>query len=91
MNVLGISPEVLTPSVLLALVVLAIITGRLVPLRFYKNLIEERDQWRDSAQHSAQDVTRLINDADVSVRALASLKVEAAKLASGANTGKEAN
>ena len=42
----GIPLVNLTPSVLLGIVVLFILTGRLVPLRYLKEKIEEAEKWR---------------------------------------------
>lgn len=44
----------LTPGVLLGVLVLAIITGRLVPRRTHEDALHDRDQWRAAHMVSEQ-------------------------------------
>lgn len=50
---------VLAPSGLLALAVLLVLTGRLVPRSTYKDALEERDKW-----HKAADMSEHARDLD---------------------------
>lgn len=84
MNVFGVEMSDVTASALLGLAVILILMGRIVPYRFYKNIIEERDTWKESALMSQRHVDKLLHDADVSVNALSSMEVEAAKVATNA-------
>ncbi|MET9222304.1 hypothetical protein ABZX65_26560 [Streptomyces sp. NPDC003300] len=57
-EVLGVSVAQGGAVGLLALVVLMVLTGRLVPRRTYDDLLRERDTWRETAQ-AAEEVTRV--------------------------------
>lgn len=50
---------------LLAVVVVMILTGRLVPLRFYRQLEADRDQWREVAQASTRHTDQLLPAAKI--------------------------
>ena len=51
--------EVLTPSALLGLAILAIITGRLVPRRTYDDKVHEAGEWRTEARVKDQQIHEL--------------------------------
>lgn len=48
-----------TPELLLGLLVLAIITGRLVPRRTHEDSLHDRDQWR--AAHMVSEQARQVS------------------------------
>lgn len=50
---------------LVTVTVLAILTGRLVPLRFYRAVAEERDQWREAAMKASQQKEELLPAAQI--------------------------
>lgn len=57
-EILGMKPPELGAVGLLGLAVVMILTGRLVPLTFYKAILAERDAWKAQAQ----DQKKLIAD-----------------------------
>lgn len=61
-------------AALLALVAYMIFTGRLVPLRFYRQMTQDRDQWREAAQKALGQTQVLLPAAKITTevtRALA--------------------
>lgn len=56
----GISIIGLTPTGLLLIAVLMILTGRLVPRYLYQNVILERDQWK--AAYEAERAAHVLSD-----------------------------
>jgi hypothetical protein len=65
-------------TALLALVVMMILTGRLVPRRVVKDIETERDYWRAAAQERSIQLTRLLNAADTSTQAIEAMTRAAA-------------
>lgn len=63
----------LGPAALLAIVVILILTGRLVPRRTMSDVAEERDHWRAAAQERSDQLTRLLAATDTSTRAIEAL------------------
>lgn len=61
------------PSGLLAIAVLAIIQGWLVPRRTYDALAQDRDYWRDAAMENARQVAELTEVSKSAVAALDAL------------------
>ena len=61
------------PSGLLAIAVLAIIQGWLVPRRTYDALAQDRDYWRDAAMENARQVAELTEVSKAAVAALDAL------------------
>jgi hypothetical protein len=57
-------------TALLAMVVMMVLTGRLVPRRVVKDIETERDYWRAAAQERSIQLTRLLNAADTSTKAI---------------------
>lgn len=57
MNLDGVPLGVLTPSALLSIVVLMILTGRLIPRRTYDDMMHDRDEWR--AAHRISETARV--------------------------------
>lgn len=56
----GLPPvEVLTPSALLGLCILLILTGKLVPRRTYDDKAHEADQWRAESRIKDQQIHEL--------------------------------
>ena len=55
----GIPVYSLTPSFLLGLVVLLILTGRLVPRRTYDDQVERANQWMAESRIKDQQITEL--------------------------------
>jgi hypothetical protein len=54
---LGISPATLTPAALLAILILLIAVGRLVPRRTLEDIIHDRNEWR--AAHRISEQSRM--------------------------------
>lgn len=63
----------LSASAILAVVVLMVLTGRLVPRRTLNDVVHDRDQWRQAAQERSEQITRLLTATDTSTRALEAL------------------
>lgn len=60
--------EVLTPSALLGLAILAIITGKLIPRRTYDDKAHEADEWRAEARIKDQQIHELTEQNTVMLR-----------------------
>lgn len=67
------------PTGLLALCILGIITGVLVPVRFYRELKEQRDAWMQSAKELTQQNTKLLESSHVADATFKALKDVATK------------
>ncbi len=59
---------------LVTVFVLAILTGRLIPRRTYDDMREERDTWRASAERSAEHATKLLDNSELTVEIVKSVK-----------------
>lgn len=66
----GLPVTDLGATALLALVVLMVLTGRLVPRRALDDLRTERDYWRQAAEERTEQLSRLLVGVDTSARAL---------------------
>lgn len=55
-EILGISADILAPSALVGLFVLAILTGRLVPRRTYDDKVHECNEWRAESRIKDQQL-----------------------------------
>lgn len=79
----GIPLEVLArewgPTGLLALCILGIITGVLVPVRFYREMKEQRDTWQASANELLRQNGKLLESARVADGTFKALKDVATK------------
>lgn len=75
----------LGPTALLAIVVLSILTGRLVPRRNLQDVAEERDYWRKAAEERSAQLTHVLGATDVSTRAIEALTRVAGVVDDGGN------
>jgi hypothetical protein len=67
------------PAGLLSVVVLLIFFGRLVPLRFHRDVIKQRDEWRKTAEEALRQNTVLLetaHTANATFKALKSVATE---------------
>jgi hypothetical protein len=60
-------------TALLAIVVLMVLTGRLVPRRTLTDLKEERDHWRTAAEERSSQLSDLLSATDTSTRLIEAL------------------
>lgn len=79
----GIPLEILArewgPTGLLALCIIGIITGVLVPVRFYREMKDQRDTWMASAQELTKQNTKLLESSHVADATFKALKNVATK------------
>lgn len=57
----------LTPSVLLGIVILMVLTGRLVPRRTFQDMKEDRDGWRAAHRVSEEARVEISKQLDVAL------------------------
>lgn len=69
----GIPVLDLSAGALLAITVILVLTGRLVPRRNLEDVCSERDQWRKAHDERAAQLTQALDSADVATRALDAL------------------
>lgn len=67
------------PTGLLALFILGIFTGLLVPVRFYREMKDQRDTWMASAQELTKQNTKLLESSHVADATFKALKNVATK------------
>ena len=65
--------EVLTPSALLGITILAIITGRLVPRKTYEDKEHEANEWRTQCRITEQRAQELMEQNNILARDLVPL------------------
>lgn len=66
--------EILTPWGLLGVVVLLVLTGKLRPDSHFKELREDRDNWRKAAQIVGEAFDKVADDHDVIIDLISSLR-----------------
>lgn len=62
-----------SPGVLLALAILLILTGRLVPRPLYREMVKDRDMWRQAAQKQAEHTATLLPTATIATQVMQAL------------------
>lgn len=62
------------PAGLLSLVIISIMFGVLVPVRFYRDIKQQRDEWQRTATEALRQNTKLLESAHVADTTFSALK-----------------